>query len=107
MADVRQRVVRVDIDVPYELFEKVFREPYEKAVRAVAESLGLRVESIRYYKSKGGNTHVYITVDKELRGYEYLIVQFLFYNDHRRTLHNTTRYSSTGEPLDLMFHFIH
>ena len=96
----------MDVDIPFNEFMELFREPYERAVKAVARELGLEVVSFRYYPSSNDNTHVYITVDKDIEGEEYLIVQFLFYNDAKKTYHNLKRFRALGDPLDLMFHFI-
>jgi hypothetical protein len=99
-------IVRVDIDIPYSVFMRLFRKPYEKAVNLIAGELGLRVESIRYYESQHGNTHIYITLDKKLNKYDYIVLQFLFYNDGKKTFHNLRRLIGLGDPVDLMFHFI-
>jgi hypothetical protein len=99
-------VVRVDIDIPFNVFMGLFRKPYERAVKLIASELGLRVESIRYYESEHGNTHVYITLDRKLNKYDYVVLQFLFYNDGKKTFHNLRRLIGLGDPVDLMFHFI-
>jgi len=102
----KSNIVRVDIDIPFNVFMRLFKRPYENAVKLIANELGLKVESIRYYESQHGNTHVYITLDKKLNEWDYIVLQFLFYNDAKKTFHNLRRLIGLGDPVDLMFHFI-
>ncbi len=99
-------IIRVDIDIPFDIFMELFKPAYEKAVNAIASTMGFNVLSIRYYASRNNNVHVYITIDKSLDGLDYIIAQFLLHNDHGKTFHNLKRYNATLDPLDLMFHFI-
>jgi len=34
-------IVRVDIDIPFKVFMRLFKRPYENAVRLIANELGL------------------------------------------------------------------
>ncbi|MEM4889523.1 MAG: hypothetical protein QXJ64_08810 [Thermosphaera sp.] len=103
MNDECINVIKIDIDIPYDMFMD-WAPFYESVADYVLIKLArARIKQVRYYRSEHGNVHVYIDVDKCVPKDAYHIVQFFLYNDHKRTMLNYTRYKRFGDHYDFLF----
>lgn len=84
------RVLKIDVDLPYELFIMLYKEWLETR-EAILSRYGLRVTEYHITRSPSGKTHVYLYVDRPLNARETAVLQFLCGDDHRRALFNFAR----------------
>jgi len=97
-------VLKIDIDINYDIFCREFKSTYEKIVRLISEELGVSIESITFLPSSSHNTHIYIQImsDKKLSPTEITKLQFFMYDDSRRVSFNWVRATKYPRLFNLM-----
>ncbi|MEM4827789.1 MAG: hypothetical protein QXK07_07120 [Desulfurococcaceae archaeon] len=97
-------IVKIDIDVPYDLFKKVLMDKYLRVVEYVVEHVfGYHITSIRSFVSPGLKTHVYIELRECVDEAHVILLQFFCYSDHRRFVFNLQRLVNLGKSLDRLY----
>jgi len=86
----RRNVLKIDIDLPWELFWRLKAEwLYTRAT--ILEAYDLRIKEYAFSRSPSGKVHAYLVLDRELGAKEIAKLQFLCGDDHARALFNFAR----------------
>lgn len=94
-------ILKVDIDLPWELFQKI-KKDWEETRALVFIHFNLTVKDIVYQKSQNGKVHVWIHIEshRPLTPLEKATIQFLLGDDHNRSRLNFERALRTPNKFD-------
>ena len=90
MSKPPRNVLKIDIDLPYELFQHL-KEGWLRTRALILSRYGLKIEEYSFLRSPSGKVHAYLTLNRELSAKEIAILQFFCGDDHRRALFNFAR----------------
>jgi len=104
MPDGQMRTIKLDIDIPYELFMDKFYDIFRSKMFYCTILHNLIIDSWKITKSrKSGNVHVHIVLAKPVTPELYFKLKYCMGEDHRRLVWSYRRYKKTGKILDFFW----
>lgn len=96
--DIHEKRLLIDIDIPIGIFEKHLKLVFLDKLFFCLPKFDNNFISIVIRKSKSGNTHIYINLEKPIDDFsEYLKLKFCIGDDHKRITHDILRYEKSGK----------
>jgi len=97
------KTIKLDIDIPYDLWESLFYRIYIRKYAFCTELLEIKVDTIAIRKSRNGNIHIYMTLKKPIDAITYYQFKYCIGEDHKRLVWSWKRYIKTGKILDFFW----
>lgn len=95
---ISEKRLLIDIDIPISIFDKHLRQIFFNKLNFCLNLLDNNFTDIVIRKSKSGNTHVYIKLDRPINDFtEYLKLKFCIGDDNKRIVHDILRYQKSGK----------
>jgi hypothetical protein len=95
---INEKRLLIDIDIPISIFEKHLKLVFLDKLLFCLKKFDNAFVDIIIRKSKSGNTHVYINLEKPIDDFaNYLKLKFCIGDDHKRITHDILRYKKSGK----------
>lgn len=102
--EVLIKTVKLDIDIPYDIFMKEFYDIFISKVAFCVDHLGVKIMEWRVKKSqKSGNIHVHMILERPIPPYLYFRLKYCLGEDHKRLVWSWKRYKLTGHVHDFFW----
>ena len=96
--DIHEKRLLIDIDIPITIFDKHLKLLFLDKLLFCLSKFDNTYTDIVIRKSKSGNTHIYINLERPIEDFtEYLKLKFCIGDDHRRIVHDILRYQRSGK----------
>jgi len=96
--DIHEKRLLIDIDIPITIFYKHLKLVFLDKLLFCLSKFDNTYTDIVIRKSKSGNTHIYINLERPIEDFtEYLKLKFCIGDDHKRITHDILRYQRSGK----------
>ena len=90
----------IDLDIPFEDFNNVFKFHYERVLELILAEYGYNEVFKQYTKSRNGYTRLTLIIDACVDYEKALVLKFLLGDDRNRITLQLWRLRTIGNPLD-------
>jgi len=90
----------IDLDIPFEDFNDLFKFHYERVLELILTEYGYNTVFKQYTKSRNGFTHLTLVIDACVDYEKALVLKFLLGDDRNRITLQLWRLRTIGNPLD-------
>ncbi len=100
---VHVKTIKLDIDIPYDLWESLFHDIYLRKFVFCTSILGIKVDMVTIKESSNGNVHIHMVLKEGINPYTYYQFKYCLGEDHKRLVWSYRRYLKTGKILDFFW----